>query len=155
MRSMRRKWVGNLFPTFYAASMISFLLQRYLGKCLFLRVEITLRGATYRISFSDTDQLPSLSELTTFLRYQGVEAVWLFHMWESGYILHKIMIKNIVNLGLKRSCTGVSEILTIGELVSAGHLIAGAALSRSDFSAPKSYFDQMVWLAWGLCRHSI
>ncbi|EQB79033.1 vacuolar protein sorting 13 D-like protein [Camelus ferus] len=29
-----------------------------LGKCFFLRVEITLRGATYRISFSDTDQLP-------------------------------------------------------------------------------------------------
>ncbi|XP_069804325.1 intermembrane lipid transfer protein VPS13D isoform X2 [Dendropsophus ebraccatus] len=29
-----------------------------LGKCHFLRVEITLQGATYRISFSNTDQLP-------------------------------------------------------------------------------------------------
>uniref|UniRef100_A0A8C0UDT2 Vacuolar protein sorting 13 homolog D n=1 Tax=Cyanistes caeruleus TaxID=156563 RepID=A0A8C0UDT2_CYACU len=29
-----------------------------LGKCYFLRVEITLQGATYRIAFSDTDQLP-------------------------------------------------------------------------------------------------
>ncbi|KAM8927222.1 intermembrane lipid transfer protein VPS13D [Pelodytes ibericus] len=29
-----------------------------LGKCYFLRVEITLNGATYRISFSDTDQMP-------------------------------------------------------------------------------------------------
>ncbi|KAM4015734.1 LOW QUALITY PROTEIN: intermembrane lipid transfer protein VPS13D [Anomaloglossus baeobatrachus] len=28
------------------------------GKCYFLRVEITLQGATYRVSFSDTDQLP-------------------------------------------------------------------------------------------------
>ncbi|XP_053307347.1 intermembrane lipid transfer protein VPS13D [Spea bombifrons] len=29
-----------------------------LGKCYFLRVEITLHGATYRISFSNTDQMP-------------------------------------------------------------------------------------------------
>ncbi|XP_040182653.1 vacuolar protein sorting-associated protein 13D [Rana temporaria] len=29
-----------------------------LGKCFFLRVEITLQGATYRISFSNTDQMP-------------------------------------------------------------------------------------------------
>ncbi|XP_073441688.1 intermembrane lipid transfer protein VPS13D isoform X3 [Dendrobates tinctorius] len=28
------------------------------GKCYFLRVEVTLQGATYRVSFSDTDQLP-------------------------------------------------------------------------------------------------
>ncbi|KAA8590750.1 hypothetical protein FQN60_001693 [Etheostoma spectabile] len=29
-----------------------------LGNCFFLRTEITLKGATYQISFSDTDQLP-------------------------------------------------------------------------------------------------
>ncbi|XP_010785847.1 vacuolar protein sorting-associated protein 13D-like, partial [Notothenia coriiceps] len=29
-----------------------------LGSCFFLRTEITLKGATYQISFSDTDQLP-------------------------------------------------------------------------------------------------
>ncbi|XP_066547335.1 intermembrane lipid transfer protein VPS13D isoform X1 [Amia ocellicauda] len=29
-----------------------------LGNCFFLRAEITLKGATYRISFSDTDRLP-------------------------------------------------------------------------------------------------
>ncbi|XP_044138116.1 LOW QUALITY PROTEIN: vacuolar protein sorting-associated protein 13D [Bufo gargarizans] len=29
-----------------------------LGKCYFLRVEITLQGATYRVSFSNTDQMP-------------------------------------------------------------------------------------------------
>ncbi|XP_026189006.1 vacuolar protein sorting-associated protein 13D isoform X2 [Mastacembelus armatus] len=29
-----------------------------LGKCFFLRTEISLKGATYQISFSDTDQLP-------------------------------------------------------------------------------------------------
>nr|XP_033942121.1 vacuolar protein sorting-associated protein 13D [Pseudochaenichthys georgianus] len=30
-----------------------------LGSCFFLRTEITLKGATYQISFSDTDQLPT------------------------------------------------------------------------------------------------
>lgn len=29
-----------------------------LGKCFFLRTEISLKGATYQISFTDTDQLP-------------------------------------------------------------------------------------------------
>lgn len=29
-----------------------------LGSCFFLRTEITLKGATYQISFSDADQLP-------------------------------------------------------------------------------------------------
>ncbi len=29
-----------------------------LGNCFFLRAEIALKGATYQISFSDTDQLP-------------------------------------------------------------------------------------------------
>lgn len=29
-----------------------------LGSCFFLRTEITLKGATYQISFTDTDQLP-------------------------------------------------------------------------------------------------
>jgi len=29
-----------------------------LGNCFFLRTEITLKGATYQISFTDTDQLP-------------------------------------------------------------------------------------------------
>nr|XP_043893555.1 vacuolar protein sorting-associated protein 13D isoform X3 [Solea senegalensis] len=29
-----------------------------LGKCFFLRAEITLKGATYQVSFTDTDQLP-------------------------------------------------------------------------------------------------
>uniref|UniRef100_A0A8D1RNV4 UBA domain-containing protein n=1 Tax=Sus scrofa TaxID=9823 RepID=A0A8D1RNV4_PIG len=37
-----------------------------LGKCFFLRVEITLRGATYRISFSDTDQLPPPFRIDNF-----------------------------------------------------------------------------------------
>lgn len=29
-----------------------------LGSCYFLRTEITLQGATYQITFTDTDQLP-------------------------------------------------------------------------------------------------
>ncbi|XP_074831975.1 intermembrane lipid transfer protein VPS13D isoform X2 [Carettochelys insculpta] len=37
-----------------------------LGKCYFLRVEITLRGATYRISFGDTDQLPPPFRIDNF-----------------------------------------------------------------------------------------
>ncbi|PNI39628.1 VPS13D isoform 5, partial [Pan troglodytes] len=37
-----------------------------LGKCFFLRVEITLRGATFRISFSDTDQLPPPFRIDNF-----------------------------------------------------------------------------------------
>ncbi|NWY00497.1 VP13D protein, partial [Nothoprocta ornata] len=37
-----------------------------LGKCYFLRVEITLRGATYRIAFSDTDQLPPPFRIDNF-----------------------------------------------------------------------------------------
>ncbi|XP_007491817.2 intermembrane lipid transfer protein VPS13D isoform X1 [Monodelphis domestica] len=37
-----------------------------LGKSFFLRVEITLRGATYRISFSDTDQLPPPFRIDNF-----------------------------------------------------------------------------------------
>ncbi|XP_067166990.1 intermembrane lipid transfer protein VPS13D isoform X1 [Apteryx mantelli] len=36
------------------------------GKCYFLRVEITLRGATYRIAFSDTDQLPPPFRIDNF-----------------------------------------------------------------------------------------
>ncbi|XP_006885807.1 PREDICTED: vacuolar protein sorting-associated protein 13D [Elephantulus edwardii] len=49
-----------------------------LGKCFFLRVEITLRGATYRISFSDTDQLPppfridNLSKVPVVFTQHGV-----------------------------------------------------------------------------------
>ncbi|XP_066494000.1 intermembrane lipid transfer protein VPS13D [Tiliqua scincoides] len=37
-----------------------------LGKCYFLRVEITLKGATYRVSFSDTDQLPPPFRIDNF-----------------------------------------------------------------------------------------
>uniref|UniRef100_A0A6I8NRD1 Vacuolar protein sorting 13 homolog D n=1 Tax=Ornithorhynchus anatinus TaxID=9258 RepID=A0A6I8NRD1_ORNAN len=37
-----------------------------LGKSFFLRVEITLRGATYRIAFSDTDQLPPPFRIDNF-----------------------------------------------------------------------------------------
>lgn len=29
-----------------------------MGSCFFLRTEITLQGATYQITFTDTDQLP-------------------------------------------------------------------------------------------------
>nr|XP_033778552.1 vacuolar protein sorting-associated protein 13D isoform X3 [Geotrypetes seraphini] len=37
-----------------------------LGNCFFLRVEISLRGATYRISFSNTDQLPPPFRIDNF-----------------------------------------------------------------------------------------
>uniref|UniRef100_A0A8C0UC17 Vacuolar protein sorting 13 homolog D n=1 Tax=Cyanistes caeruleus TaxID=156563 RepID=A0A8C0UC17_CYACU len=47
-----------------------------LGKCYFLRVEITLQGATYRIAFSDTDQLPPpflLVKIVVFKQHGVVE----------------------------------------------------------------------------------
>ncbi|XP_054435700.1 intermembrane lipid transfer protein VPS13D isoform X2 [Pteronotus mesoamericanus] len=47
-----------------------------LGKCFFLRVEITLRGATYRISFSDTDQLPPPFRIDNFSK---VPVVFIQH----------------------------------------------------------------------------
>ncbi|XP_019397092.1 PREDICTED: vacuolar protein sorting-associated protein 13D isoform X2 [Crocodylus porosus] len=47
-----------------------------LGKCYFLRVEITLRGATYRISFSDTDQLPPPFRIDNFSK---VPVVFIQH----------------------------------------------------------------------------
>ncbi|XP_068514969.1 intermembrane lipid transfer protein VPS13D isoform X4 [Anas acuta] len=37
-----------------------------LGKCYFLKVEITLQGATYRVAFSDTDQLPPPFRIDNF-----------------------------------------------------------------------------------------
>ncbi|KAE8593143.1 hypothetical protein XENTR_v10019000 [Xenopus tropicalis] len=37
-----------------------------LGKCFFLRVEITLQSATYRISFTNTDQLPPPFRIDNF-----------------------------------------------------------------------------------------
>lgn len=45
---------------------LCFFCRDTLGKCFFLRVEITLRGATYRISFSDTDQLPPPFRIDNF-----------------------------------------------------------------------------------------
>lgn len=56
-------------------------------------------------------------------------------------------MKYIVNLGLKELHSGLRN-SNHWEVVSAGHFDCWATLSRSDFSAPKSYFDQMVWLAW-------
>ncbi|KYO48964.1 vacuolar protein sorting-associated protein 13D isoform D [Alligator mississippiensis] len=47
-----------------------------LGKCYFLRVEITLRGATYRVSFSDTDQLPPPFRVDNFSK---VPVVFIQH----------------------------------------------------------------------------
>uniref|UniRef100_A0A8C6W485 Vacuolar protein sorting 13D n=1 Tax=Nannospalax galili TaxID=1026970 RepID=A0A8C6W485_NANGA len=47
-----------------------------LGKCFFLRVEITLRGATYRISFSDTEQLPPPFRIDNFSK---VPVVFIQH----------------------------------------------------------------------------
>ncbi|XP_068096572.1 intermembrane lipid transfer protein VPS13D isoform X2 [Hyperolius riggenbachi] len=47
-----------------------------LGKCYFLRVEITLQGATYRISFSDTDQLPPPFRVDNFSK---VPVVFMQH----------------------------------------------------------------------------
>ncbi|XP_018408139.1 PREDICTED: vacuolar protein sorting-associated protein 13D [Nanorana parkeri] len=47
-----------------------------LGKCYFLRVEITLQGATYRISFSNTEQLPPPFRVDNFSK---VPVVFMQH----------------------------------------------------------------------------
>ncbi|KAM9299302.1 intermembrane lipid transfer protein VPS13D [Gastrophryne carolinensis] len=47
-----------------------------LGKCYLLRVEITLKGATYRISFSDTDELPPPFRVDNFSK---VPVVFMQH----------------------------------------------------------------------------
>ncbi|XP_063799608.1 intermembrane lipid transfer protein VPS13D isoform X1 [Pseudophryne corroboree] len=46
------------------------------GKCYFLRVEITLQGATYRVSFSDTDQMPPPFRVDNFSK---VPVVFMQH----------------------------------------------------------------------------
>ncbi|XP_028266472.1 vacuolar protein sorting-associated protein 13D isoform X2 [Parambassis ranga] len=54
-----------------------------LGNCFFLRAEITLKGATYQISFTDTDQLPppfridNNSEVPIQFWQHGVADIWL------------------------------------------------------------------------------
>ncbi|XP_014854531.1 PREDICTED: vacuolar protein sorting-associated protein 13D isoform X2 [Poecilia mexicana] len=54
-----------------------------LGKCFFLRTEISLKGVTYLISFTDTDQLPpplridNLSEVPIQFWQHGVADLWL------------------------------------------------------------------------------
>ncbi|KAM4652130.1 intermembrane lipid transfer protein VPS13D [Discoglossus pictus] len=47
-----------------------------LGKCYFLRVEITLKGATYRISFSNTDEMPPPFRIDNFSK---VPVVFMQH----------------------------------------------------------------------------
>ncbi|XP_047441039.1 vacuolar protein sorting-associated protein 13D isoform X3 [Mugil cephalus] len=54
-----------------------------LGNCFFLRTEITLKGATYQISFTDTDQLPppfridNISEVPIQIWQHGVADIRL------------------------------------------------------------------------------
>ncbi|XP_063738866.1 LOW QUALITY PROTEIN: intermembrane lipid transfer protein VPS13D [Eleginops maclovinus] len=64
-----------------------------LGSCFFLRTEITLKGATYQISFSDTDQLPppfridNISEVPIQCWQHGVADVRLHTEVKAGCVL--------------------------------------------------------------------
>lgn len=64
-----------------------------LGKCFFLRAEITLKGATYQISFSDTDQLPppfridNISEVPIQFWQHGVVDIRLHTEVKAGSVL--------------------------------------------------------------------
>ncbi|XP_067095428.1 intermembrane lipid transfer protein VPS13D [Osmerus mordax] len=64
-----------------------------LGNCFFLRAEITLKGATYQISFSDTDQLPppfridNISEVPIQFWQHGVVDIRLHTEVKAGSML--------------------------------------------------------------------
>ncbi|XP_071393480.1 intermembrane lipid transfer protein VPS13D [Centroberyx affinis] len=64
-----------------------------LGNCFFLRAEITLKGATYQISFSDTDQLPppfridNISEVPIQFWQHGVADMRLHTEVKAGSVL--------------------------------------------------------------------
>uniref|UniRef100_A0A3B4CNR3 UBA domain-containing protein n=1 Tax=Pygocentrus nattereri TaxID=42514 RepID=A0A3B4CNR3_PYGNA len=64
-----------------------------LGNCFFLRAEITLKGATYQISFSDTDQLPppfrieNISEVPIQFWQHGVPDMRLHTEVKAGAVL--------------------------------------------------------------------
>ncbi|KAI3356825.1 hypothetical protein L3Q82_003332 [Scortum barcoo] len=64
-----------------------------LGSCFFLRTEITLKGATYQISFTDTDQLPppfridNISEVPIQVWQHGVADIRLHTEVKAGSVL--------------------------------------------------------------------
>ncbi|XP_044206610.1 vacuolar protein sorting-associated protein 13D isoform X2 [Thunnus albacares] len=64
-----------------------------LGNCFFLRTEITLKGATYQISFTDTDQLPppfridNISEVPIQFWQHGVADIRLHTEVKAGSVL--------------------------------------------------------------------
>jgi len=58
--------IGGNRSEAYLCCISLFLFRDTLGKCYFLRVEITLQGATYHIAFSDTDQLPPPFRIDNF-----------------------------------------------------------------------------------------
>ncbi|XP_062282582.1 intermembrane lipid transfer protein VPS13D isoform X1 [Scomber scombrus] len=64
-----------------------------LGNCFFLRTEITLKGATYQISFTDTDQLPppfridNISEVPIQFWQHGVADIRLHTEVKDGSVL--------------------------------------------------------------------
>uniref|UniRef100_A0A8C1KFS4 Vacuolar protein sorting 13 homolog D n=1 Tax=Cyprinus carpio TaxID=7962 RepID=A0A8C1KFS4_CYPCA len=64
-----------------------------LGNCFFLRAEIALKGATYQISFSDTDQLPppfridNISEVPIQFWQHGVADIRLHTEVKAGAVL--------------------------------------------------------------------
>ncbi|XP_072305385.1 intermembrane lipid transfer protein VPS13D isoform X3 [Eucyclogobius newberryi] len=64
-----------------------------LGSCFFLRTEISLKGATYQISFSDTDQLPppfrvqNISEVPVQFWQHGVADMKLRTEVKAGAVL--------------------------------------------------------------------
>lgn len=65
-----------------------------LGNCFFLRTEITLKGATYLISFTDTDQLPTpfridnISEVPIQFWQHGVADMQLHTEVKASSVLH-------------------------------------------------------------------
>nr|XP_023697192.1 vacuolar protein sorting-associated protein 13D isoform X3 [Paramormyrops kingsleyae] len=68
-----------------------------LGNCFFLRAEITLKGATYQISFTDTDQLPPP------FRIDNISEVPI-QFWQHGVIDHRLHTEVKAGAVLEYAC---------------------------------------------------
>lgn len=64
-----------------------------LGNCYFLLAEIALKGATYQISFSDTDQLPPPFRIVNISEVRDIS--FRLRLTLLTYSIHTVMLLNI------------------------------------------------------------
>ncbi|KAM4646860.1 intermembrane lipid transfer protein VPS13D isoform 5-T7 [Amazona ochrocephala] len=111
-----------------------------LGKCYFLRVEVTLQGATYHVAFSDTDQLPppfridNFSKVPVVFNQHGVVEPRLYTevkpMTSLDYAWDEPILQPFIMLTVKGA--GSSEIVC----------------SMNDFQESKQlYYENFIYIA--------